>query len=287
MEKLSFDRRQLLKKIGLVGAMGLFPTLTLASVDSSLETKINQFIKSQRNKGIVSGNERTAWSVYDFTRQKKLVSINEATPLQAASMVKPFVALAYFYLNSKNATKYPYSKTIRNHMQQMLVSSSNSSTNYLMKKCGGPQSVGKYAQKATGNRFKQLKVVEYIPKSGRTYKNKASAHDYSKFLYALWNNQLPKSAEMKRIMSMPNRDRIASDTTIPSSAKIIDKTGSTSMLCGDMGIVVIRKNGKNYPYTFIGIIERSNRTKNYGRWIASRGNVMRGVSEIVYKHMKV
>lgn len=147
-------------------------------------------------------------------------------------------------------------------------------------------SVQKLAQKAVNNRFKQLSIVEYIPKSGRTYKNKASAHDYSKFLYAMWNNQLPKAKEMKRIMSLPNRDRITTKTSIPNSAKVIDKTGSTSMLCGDMGIVVINKNGRSYPYTFIGIIERSKRTTNYSSWINTRGDVMRNVSEIVYKHMK-
>ncbi|MFV0340711.1 MAG: serine hydrolase, partial [Parachlamydiaceae bacterium] len=172
MEMLSFNRRNLIKKIGLLAAVGACPSLVFAT-DHPLQSEVNKFIQSQRKRGLVAGNERTAWSVYDFTRKQKVVSINEQLPLQAASMVKPFVALAYFYLNSKNPKKYPYSKTIRNHMEAMLVSSSNSATNTLMKKCGGPKSVQTLAQKACGNRFNQLSIVEYIPQSGRTYRNKA------------------------------------------------------------------------------------------------------------------
>lgn len=136
MEMLSFNRRDLIKKIGLLASVGACPSLAFASMDSTLEAKINQFVQSERKRGRVASNERTAWSVYDFSKGKKVVSINETIPLQSASMVKPFVALAYFYLNTTNPKKYPYTNAIRNHMEAMLVSSSNSATNYLMKKCG-------------------------------------------------------------------------------------------------------------------------------------------------------
>ena len=67
------------------------------AIDSELEGQIEHYIKSLRSKGIIRGDERTAWLVYDFTSGKKLVSINEDTTLQAASMIKPFLALAFFH----------------------------------------------------------------------------------------------------------------------------------------------------------------------------------------------
>ncbi|MBS9781027.1 MAG: serine hydrolase, partial [Gammaproteobacteria bacterium] len=233
-------------------------------------------------EGRISRYERTAWSVYDFQTKKKLVAINENSPMQAASMIKVFVALAYFYLNSQAPRKYPYGSRERYLMQKMLVNSSNKATNTLMRMCKGPANVKRLCQLATKHRFKQLRIVEYIPSGGRTYRNKVSAHDYSRFLYDLWHNRLPHSAELKRIMSIKNHDRITSEIMSPST-RVFDKTGSTGRLCGDMGIVQL---SPHRAYTFVGIIERSHKTRSYGRWISVRSDAIREASELVYRFMK-
>ena len=68
---------------------------------------------------------------------------------------------------------------------------------------------------------------------------------------------------------------------------VYDKTGSTARLCGNMGIIeAMGKDGKHYPYTIVGIIEKRERTRHYGRWVATRGNVIRGVSSLVYEDLK-
>ena len=64
---------------------------------SELESRIDQYIKSLRGKGVLRSDERTAWLVFDFTTGTKLVSINEGATLQAASMIKPYLALAFFH----------------------------------------------------------------------------------------------------------------------------------------------------------------------------------------------
>jgi beta-lactamase class A len=127
-----------------------------------------------------------------------------------------------------------------------------------------------------------------IPPGGRTYRNLASAHDYSRFLYALWYDQLPYATEVKTLMALPNRDRINSDVPeIPASTKVYDKTGTTARLCGNMGIVEARgRDGKSYPYIFVAIIEKSARARQYSRWIKSRGDVVREVSAMTYAYMK-
>lgn len=277
----SVTRRQLLCSAG-VGAVGLaMPQLGQAKI-SDLQSQLNWLVKRQRREGRVSSAERTAWVVYDFQTRQTLVSINANRSMQAASMVKVFVALAYFYLNKQAPHKYPYDARIRRLMEQMLVRSSNTATNAIMRLCKGPHNVKRLCQLATKNGFKQLRIVEYIPAGGRTYRNRISANDYNRFLMRLWANQLPHSPELKRIMGISNTDRITTDIMSPT-VRVLDKTGSTSMLCGDMGIV--RLGQSNQAYTFIGIIERSHRTTQYGRWIKSRADAMREVSELVYRCM--
>ena len=65
------------------------------AIDSELEGKVESYIKSLRGRGVLRGDERTAWLVYDFTSGKKLVSINENTTLQAASKTVQGQGLAF------------------------------------------------------------------------------------------------------------------------------------------------------------------------------------------------
>ncbi len=253
------------------------------SRNENLEAEVEKFIKSQRKKGTISSDERTAWAVFDFTTGEKLVAINEDTPLQGASLVKTFFALAYFHKVKKGKLKY--GSAAKRHMRRMIQRSNNYSANWVLRQAGGPAAVNKLLKRNYPKMFTNTRIVEYIPANGRTYRNKASAHDYSRFLYALWNGNLPYSSEMRRLMQLPGRDRLYTGTRkIPKSTKVINKTGSTAQLCGDIGILIVKgSNGKSYPYTLVGIIEKRKRTRNYGSWIRTRGNVIRKVSDIVYK----
>lgn len=272
------NRREFLK-LCLAGLGGLcLPELVLAQSD--LQSGLNSFVKGLRQRGLIRPNERTAWSIYDFRGQQKLVSINETIPMQSASMAKLFVALAYFYLHRQNPKKYPYYIEARSLMEKMLIKSDNKATNTLMARCGGPKNVTLLCQKATGYRFKQLRLVEYIPSNGRTYLNRASALDYHQFWTLLWQYQLPFSEELKRITSVKNHDRIT--TSRMKNVRVYDKTGSTAQLCGNAGIVAIEGG---YAYTFIGIIERQQRSGNYTQWISTRSAAMREVSDYVYQFM--
>lgn len=248
-----------------------------------LEDEVEKYIKSLRRKGVISSDERTAWSVFDFTSGEKLVAINEDSPLQGASLVKTFFALAYFH--KVQAGQLKYGSTAKTHMRRMIQHSNNRSSNWVLKQAGGPAAVNRLLRKRYPQIFKHTQIVEYIPENGRTYRNKASVHDYSRFLFALWKDDLPYSGEIRRLMQLPGRDRLYTGTDeLPRNTKVYNKTGSTAQLCGDMGILVVKSsNGKRYPYTLVGVIEKRNRARNYGAWIRSRGNVIRNVSDIVYK----
>lgn len=247
-----------------------------------LSAAVDRQVKNMRRQGLIAPDERTAWSVYDFTTGKKLVGINEDVQFQAASLIKPFLALAFFH-KVKN-DELIYGPKSRRHMERMIRYSNNYSTNWIMRHLGGPQGVQATLKRHYGGIFGDTSIVEYIPANGRTYRNKASAHDYSRFLYALWNESIPGAKEIKRLMALPGPDRLYTGTEdIPEGTRVYNKTGSTARLCGDIGILVVKgKNGRYYPYTLVGIIEKSGRAVNYTSWIRSRGDVIRQVSNLVY-----
>lgn len=299
----AYSRRGfLLRAAGLAvagfAATAILPDTALAARKAArpgnLQVQVNSHIKRMRRAGLVARDEKTSWSVYDFTTQKKLVAIREDVPHQGASMIKPFIAQAYFYRHSENRRRYPYNAQIKRLMTLMIRNSSNSATNEFIDRIGRskarqrPREVEALLKRKAGGIFQQTKIVEYIPKSGRSYRNKASAHDYSRFLYALWYNQLPHAEEIKYYMRLPNNDRIVTGAQgLSPRVRIYDKTGSTARLCGDMGIVVAPgRDGRFYPYTFVGIIEKSRRARPYSRWIKDRGDIIRSVSSLVYRHMK-
>ncbi len=289
------DRRDFLKvmTLGTGGLLlGLLP-VGEAHHRYSLEYRVESLVKKMRRQGIIRPEERTSWSVYDFTADKKLVSINEDVPRQTASMIKPFVAQAYFFL-AKHYRRVRYTAEIRRVMERMIRWSSNTATNYLIDQISrktwdrGPQDVERVLKKYAPGVFQQIRIVEKIPPGGRTYHNLASAHDYSRFLYALWYDQLPYAGELRQLMALPNRNRITDGVhAIPASVHVYDKTGSTARLCGNMGIVAAPgRHGGIYPYTFIAIIERPTRAKYYRAWLKRRSNAIRQVSQLVYLDMK-
>jgi beta-lactamase class A len=248
-----------------------------------LELAVENYIKTLRREGKIADDERTGWAVYDFTTGEKLVTINENVQFQAASLIKPFIATAFFHLVEEG--KLIYGSKSRRYMERMIQQSHNASTNWVMRQVGGPNAVEQILKQQYPSIFRDVNIVEYIPANGRTYLNKASVHDYNRFLYAVWKDEIPHAEEIKRLMSLPGADRIYTGAReLPKGTEVYNKTGSTARLCGDMGILNVEgPDGKRYPYTIIGIIEKQQPARNYTSWIRSRGNVIRNVSNLVYK----
>jgi len=292
----AIDRRNFILTTGIAGAGLLLgaPGLTEAARGPSLQSQVVKQIKRMRAEGKIRSDEKTSWSVYDFTAGNKLVSINEEIPRQAASMIKPFVAQAFFFTAKEQGSRLRYTSSIREIMERMIRKSNNSATNEIMQIVSryngnaGPRATEAVLKRYGAGVFGQTSIVEYIPADGRTYRNKASARDYSRFLYALWNDRMPYSRELLDLMALPNHDRITQGVSnIPSNVRVYDKTGSTARLCGNMGIIECRdRRGRPRPYTFIGVIEKGSRSSAYGTWITNRSNAMRQVSNLVYNYMR-
>ena len=258
------------------------------TIDSPLEQNIDNFVKQFRRKGPLASTDRTSFVVYDLSRGKKLVSINEDTPRMAASLIKNFVMLAYFHEVKQG--RLTHTNKNRYHLKLMIQASSNTSTNYFIRLIGGPHAVNRRLR-ANYPYFKQTKIIEYIPSNGRTYRNLTSAHDLNKFYVQLWHNNLPHSVKMKYYLELRNGDYIYKKTRIPTS-KVYNKTGTVYGLIGDSGIIVMRDpNGKLRPYVFTGLIEDKTKTStrrrriSFGAWVGQRANILRRVSEKAYGYI--
>jgi len=252
---------------------------------ASFEQSIEDYINKLRRKGKIRKDESTGWMVYDLEKDKAIVDINADQEFQAASMIKPFVALAFFHQVKQG--KYKYGPKSRRKLVASIQRSSNAATNWVMRQVGGPAKCEAILKKHYSHIFKKTEIKEYIPAGGRTYLNSAAPSDYVRFLRSLWNKELPYGKELRRLMALPGRDRLYHGTPIPKGTLVYNKTGSTAHLCGDMGILVPKtKGGGRFPYVLVGIIERSSRPSDYGRWMKSRSNVIREVSTLVYKQLK-
>lgn len=256
-------------------------------VANDLGHQIERYIKSLRADGKIRPSERTAWVVYDLTTETKLASINEDARLQAASMIKPYLALAFFH--RVQAGQLVYGAKSRRNMELMIQKSDNDSTNWVMAQTGGPAATARLLEANYPDLCRRIRLVEYIPKGGRTYRNLGSAADYARFLIRLWKRDLPHAEEMLRLMALPGIDRLYTRARrVPEGTQVFNKTGSTAMCCGEMGILVAEgPDGRDYPYLLVGIIEsRVRNGATYTRWISSRANVIREVSNLTYLAIK-
>jgi len=256
-----------------------------SSVVSKFEQSIEEYISGLRKKGRIANDESTGWMVYDLEKNESVIDINADQEFQAASMIKPFIALAFFH--QVKAGKLKYGTNSRKKLEAMIQRSSNSATNWVMRQAGGPAQCEAILKKHYAQIFKKTEIKEYIPAGGRTYLNSAPPSDYVRFLVALWNQELPQGKEIRRLMALPGRDRLYHGTALPKGTLVYNKTGSTGHLCGDMGILVPKtKKGGRFPYVIVGIIERRSKASDYGQWMHSRSRVIREVSTLVYKELK-
>lgn len=248
---------------------------------AGINSKMGAFISEQTKKGRLRPTDRVAWAAYDLTSNSYLVSYNATRPFQAASMIKPFVALAFFHQHAKGVL--PYTAQHRQMMEAMIQHSSNPATNWFIRLLGGPARCQALLKKEYGHLFRQVSIREYIPPDGRTYKNSALPSDYIQFLRAMWQYQLPNAKEMLRVMSLPGPDRLVYGSEVPGGTKIYNKTGTTAQLCGDMGILVAHsRDGRKVPYAVVGLVERSSRAGDYKQWMHNSGDVIREFSSLVY-----
>ena len=137
------------------------PSKLRGTIDSHLEASFELYIKNRRNRRVLSTTDRTSFVVYDISKNKKVVSINEDRQMMAASLIKNFVMLAYFHEVERG--RQAHTNINRGHLRAMIQRSSNPSTNYFIRLLGGPTRVTRIL-KVNYSYFKETRIVEYIPR---------------------------------------------------------------------------------------------------------------------------
>ena len=171
------NRRDFVKGLSALGASvfvkpetGISPAeMASNGVDSPLESRIDSYVKNLRIGGRLASTDEISVTVYDINHGKKIVSINEDVSRMAASTIKDFVMLAFYH--EVKAGRQRENKKTSKHLQLMIQKSNNNSTNYFIDLLGGPSRVNSIIRQNYGF-FNETRIVEKIPRGGRTYRNK-------------------------------------------------------------------------------------------------------------------
>lgn len=269
---------------------------------SALEIAIQRFIQDLKHKGRMFAEDNLSLIIKDLHSGKLVASINPTAQVKAASLIK--VPILQAYMIQRYGKKIGHTKKNQRDLVRMIRFSNNHSTNRILKLLGGPWKVRKILQK-TGL-YRHLKLVEYIPKGGRTYLNKISADDLNRLFNQLWNRQIlgpefsaalnAKAADqMLYLLGLSSRrgvrDRLKDGTCFAAdrTAKIWDKTGFVRGLNADVGIIEIKTPKGRRPYSIISIIDRQNYNSIRGSgnsWARRQSKFHRMISEMSYAYFK-
>lgn len=270
---------------------------------SPLEAGILNFLRESYDKGTLNEEDKLSMVVQDLETGERLVSIRPDVQIKAASMIKVPVLQAYMLQRFRG--ELHHSNQRQKSLSKMIRYSSNADTNQVMRWIGGPKKVQQILSE-TGL-YHDIKVVEYIPRQGKTYLNKISAEDLNRLMLALWSDQAlgPEfsqvenemaAEEMLYLMGQPNgpraRDRLKDGTCFARNphVKVWDKTGFVKGVNGNVGIVQIETPEGPRSYTVVMALEREEYKTipgNANKWSYNLSQHMRRISELVYTYMSI
>ena len=254
----------------------------------ALQDQISNYTDSLYRTGKLARDEHCSWVAEDLRTGNRILDINGDRPRQAASLIKVYLALAFFHEVARG--QFTYGPKSISHMREMLFASSNSAANWFFEQLGGPARVQELLNNNYKDLLKNTTIVENIPAGGKTYLNKSSANDYSRFLRALWADQLPYSSEMRRFMALRRNSRLTHEAlSVPDDTYIIGKVGRTARCLGEIGVLVPKDSqGADLPYSIVTIIEKEKRVREmeFDVWTFQRGRIIGEISSIVYEQMK-
>ena len=270
---------------------------------SPLEASILNFLRESYDKKSMSPRDKLSMVVQDLETGERLVSIRPDVQIKAASLIKVPVLQAYMLQRFRGEIKH--NKQHQKALSKMIRFSSNSDTNKVMRWLGGPNKVNQIL--ADTGLYSEMKVVEYIPRHGRTYLNKVSVEDLNRLMLTLWSDQPLGPAfsrvenemaaeEILYLMGQPNgpraRDRLKDGTCFArnKNVKVWDKTGFVKGVNGNIGIVQVDTPEGPKSYTVVMAMERANYKSisgNANGWSFNLSQHMRRISELVYTYMSI
>jgi len=257
-----------------------------------LETALKRYIRALRRCKKLRRFDSPRVLVYDY-RNCKMVALNQNNRTSAASLIKPFVMLAVYHdAYRRRIPPYRFSRKLQRKINLMMRVSNNTATNYLIKWHLGRGNTRRGLRKINKilRRYglTQTRLVELIPRGGRTYKNRTSARNLSMLLYKIYQGSAVSkgySRKMLKVMlySRDNRGRTAYLRT-RYGLEAATKTGYTRRTNGVAGIVLGGAQAPNATYNFVAILTRPLVRANEWTWRKLSTKILQRISEMTYKH---
>lgn len=253
---------------------------------TGLRDVINELIQTRRRSGELEPTERTAWWVYDLEADRPLAAINTDTRMEAATLVKPLVAMAYLYEVSRQ--RITYDGRAARTLERMMRDAPGQAAAEVLEALGGTRKTVALLQNTHPELTGGLALDALELRADRTYGNTARAQDLGRFLRDLWFEDVPRAAELKRLMNIPGPDRLYRGvSSIPSGTTLYGASGSSARVAADMGILEARRtDGRRFAYAMVAMIDQPEPTRSYTRWIRRRSALIRDVSATTYDWLK-
>lgn len=274
--------------------------------DQKLEADITRYVNDLREKGLARTRGIEDYSLFakDLSSGEVFLDINTNVARLAASTNKMYVLLAAEH--EVDAGRLDYTNQLERNLIGMIRSSNNTSTDWVIDQVGGEEKVNTIVQEY-GFEDTVVEKINQAVTGGRTLGNKTSAEDLADLLERLYQGKLPRTEDMRRILSLKasgHKDRIFDGTCIPGDPKYLTKNGGyiesvkdkTGFIWGantDAGLVTAHFYNEEkdqtsvVPYVVAYLIEDENAKPdgfrgNANAWGRAKSETMRTISEATF-----
>lgn len=246
-------------------------------------------------KGKITGD--VSFAVYDLDNDEYLVKHNENQPVVAASLIKPFWALAAYH---NKAAKSPFQSGIEANVREAIVVSDNRAANALLKTAGGAAQAQKTLREYG---FDGISVTESIPGNDRVTGNTLTAVDAIKFLGMIHTSHVTYSGKGAAVapafLSRISHAMGAYNTSnlhdgLPGVVDLRGKTGHISGIDGEMlHVTYSKQDGSLGHYAlFVAVHDTAESRKATADWSLAKTTANKdalrklvlGVHEEILRH---
>ncbi|MCB9643144.1 MAG: serine hydrolase [Myxococcales bacterium] len=257
----------------------------------SLQSSLRRYIGHLRSCGWLRPHDYARVMVYDH-RGCKMAGIQERNVTSAASLIKPFVMFAAYekaYRQGLPPHRFPLS--LQNQINRMMRVSSNSATNHMIRYVGdgdARRGLARINQLIRKHGMKSTRLVELIPRNGRTYRNTTTARDLNILLAKIYRRRAVSSAYsrlMMRVM-LHSRDNRGRTPYLRSHYHVTaaTKTGYTRRTNGVAGIILAGKGLGRAAYNLVAVVTRPSGAANEWIWKRVSSPIVRRISEMTYHY---
>lgn len=230
--------------------------------------------------------------VYDY-RGCKMVAIRQNSRTSAASLIKPYVMLGVYHrARRKGVSAYRFPRRLQRHVNRMMRVSNNYSTNYLIRSYlghGNSRKGLRYINKILP-RFSiyRTRLVETIPRGGKTYRNYTTARDLSVLMHRIYRNRAISRSFSRKMLNvmLQSRDNRGKTPYLRHhyDVRAATKTGYTRRTNGVAGIILSGDGLRRRKYNIVTIISRPLVRDNEWTWRKVSTKIIQRLSEMTYHH---